>query len=195
MTKKRILLFILVIVLLVFCALAGLYYHDEIENIIEGQNWNYIDSYSEINDIHPINCFGRNLLGMYSKEEICLYNNKYEPSIRKMINSNASVLKSDSNGAYTVLYVNESKVLFLVKNDEIVFEKSLDFEPKLLYTNENGYIALLYSQIGYKTGIKVYKPDGSEVITTYLANSYATTESTPLSLAANINAIPNPPKS
>ena len=127
-----------------------------------------------IDDIQSDICFGRNTIGTCNKEEINLFNNKFAISKKEIINSNSNSIKYSSNGEFTLIFNKDAKLLYLVRNDDIILKKSIDVDPKIIYTNENGYIAILYSQVGYKTGIKIFKPNGDEVITTYLANSYAT---------------------
>ena len=171
MSKKHIIIFLVIILLFLVFSGIGFYYHDEIEKIINGETWNYIDNYEEVKSVQSLGCFGRKNLCICTKEGLKTYSNN------KLVSKQDATITgfmSDSNGIYSVLFINDSKTLYLIKNGEIVLTKSIDITPKMLNVNKNGYIIILYSQIGYKTGIKVYKSNGEEILTTYLANSYAT---------------------
>ena len=171
MNKKYIVIIVVIIVLFLLFAFLGFYYHDKIEKIIDGENWSYINSYAEINSAQSLSCFGRKDLCICTKEGFKVYNNNIVSSQKDVTITD---FLYDSNGIYSVLYVTDSKSFYLIKNSEIILTKSLDFVPKSIYVNESGYVVTLYSQVGYKTGIRVYRQDGDEILTTYLANSYAT---------------------
>ena len=171
MNKKYIVIFVIIILVLVACACMGFFYHDEIEKILEGDNWNYVNSYAEINSVQPLACFGRKNLCVCTKEGFRIYNNN---SLITKKEITISDFMYDSNGIFSVIYISDTKSFYLIKNGEIILTKSLDISPKSICVNKSGNVVILYSQLGYKTGIKVYKSDGVEILTTYLANSYAT---------------------
>ena len=171
MSKKHIIVFLVIILLFLIFSCLGFYYHDEIEKIINGETWKYIDNYEEIESVQSLGCLGRKNLCVCTKEGIKVFSNS------KLVSKQDTTISgfvSDSNGIFSALYINDSKTLYLIKNGEIILSKSIDINPKTLCVNKNGYIIILYSQVGYKTGIRVYKSNGEEILTTYLANSYAT---------------------
>ncbi|MBR6253758.1 MAG: hypothetical protein IKR04_08110 [Clostridia bacterium] len=171
MNKKHIVIFVIIVILILACTFGGFYFHDEIDKFLNGQNWNYINSYAQIDNIQPTNCFGRNLLGVVTKEGFNIYNKN--TAVTKEDQTISSVMYA-SRGAFTALYTVDSKTLYLIKNNDIVFNEEIDTMPKSIYINDDGYVVVLYTQAGYKTGIKVYNPNGDEVLATYLASSYAT---------------------
>ncbi len=171
MNKKYIAIFIIIIILFLLFAFLGFYYHDDIEKIIDGDNWSYIDSYTELDSTQSLICFGRNNLCVCTKEGFKVYNNT---AVTEKKDITITDYLYDSDGIYSALYVTDTKTIYLIKNDEIILNKTLDISPKSIYVSKSGYVVVLYSQIGYKTGIRVYKHDGEETLTTYLANSYAT---------------------
>ncbi len=171
MNKKYVIIVIVITILFLAFAFLGFHYHDQIEKIVEGDIWSYIDSYTEIDSEQSLACFGRKFLCVCTKEDFKIYNNS---TMQSKKSTTISDFLYNSNGIYSVLYIDDSKQFILVKNNEIIHSQNLDVIPKSIYVDKNGYVILLYSQIGYKTGIKVYKQDGEEILATYLANSYAT---------------------
>ena len=79
----------------------------------------------------------------------------------------------DRNGDYSVVVANDLNTIYLFKNDSKISEFSIDYEIKSVSVNSNGFIAIIFIQNGYKSGVKVFSPAGNEQLTTYLANTNA----------------------
>ena len=65
---------------------------------------------------------------------------------------------------------NGSKV-YLINNQNVVWQKDIEGKISNLTVNKNGYVALSISDTTYKTLCKVYNDSGTELFTTYLSKS------------------------
>jgi len=78
----------------------------------------------------------------------------------------------DSEGDYLIIAENEGNKVYCIKNEKIVWDTEVDGEINGVYINENGYAAVIMSGSGYKSVIRVFKPDGGNLFNKYLANVY-----------------------
>lgn len=63
--------------------------------------------------------------------------------------------------------------IYLVKNNEIVWENTLSGNISTVDVNENGYVSVILSGTSYKSVIILYDENGNELFKTYLSNTIA----------------------
>lgn len=75
---------------------------------------------------------------------------------------------------YLIISEKDGSSIICINGDEISWKSSINNANVLaVYINKNGYSAVIYSQSGYKTLIKVFSSTGEELFTNYLASTYA----------------------
>ena len=80
---------------------------------------------------------------------------------------------TSATGDYCIIGEKDGTKVYMVNSNAKIWE--MDIQGTLLdvSVNKNGYSAIIYKQVGYKSLIRVIKPDGTELFTTYLASTYA----------------------
>lgn len=80
---------------------------------------------------------------------------------------------TSATGDYCVIGEKDGTKVYMINSNAKIWE--IDIQGTILdvSVNKNGYAAIIYKQVGYKSLIKVVKPDGTELFTTYLASTYA----------------------
>lgn len=75
---------------------------------------------------------------------------------------------------YVIISEKDGSSIVCLNGNEISWKNSINNANVLaVYINKNGYSAVVYSQSGYKTLIKVFSSTGEELFTNYLASTYA----------------------
>lgn len=168
MNKKRI---IILVALAVMVSVITYLNYDTIEEYIENKQWQMADSIATIqmDDVSQVTS-GKNLI-LLTKSSIDLYKN----SANKVGNIQvvSSELISDSANEYTIIGDKTSGNVYVLKEEEIVWETKVTGTILGVEINKNGYSAVTYSQSGYKSVVRVLKPSGEELCTTFLGSTYA----------------------
>ena len=79
----------------------------------------------------------------------------------------------DTNGNYAAIAEKLGQKIYLVKNNEIVWENTLSGNISTVDVNENGYVSVILSGTSYKSVIILYDENGNELFKTYLSNTIA----------------------
>lgn len=75
---------------------------------------------------------------------------------------------------YAIIAEKDSNNIYVIYENEVKWSKNIGNATILgAYINKNGYAAVIYSQAGYKSLIKVFSNNGEELFTNYLASTYA----------------------
>ena len=74
-------------------------------------------------------------------------------------------------GKYFCIAEKNGGKIYLINNQNIVWQKDIEGKINNLTVNKNGYVAISISDTTYKTLCKVYNESGSELFTTYLSKS------------------------
>ena len=145
--------------------------YDKLEEYIESKSWQMADSVATI-QIEGINqvASGKYLLAL-TKNSIDFYKNKNVSEYS--INVVSSEIITHVAGEYTVIADKTSGNIYMMKDEVKVWEVKIDGTVFDIVVNKNGYVAVTYSQSGYKSIIKVLKANGEELFTTFLASTYA----------------------
>ncbi len=79
-----------------------------------------------------------------------------------------------AEGDFLIIGEKDPANIIVICGDDISWEKAINNANILsVYINKNGYSAVVYSQSGYKSLIKVFSNNGTELFTNYLASTYA----------------------
>lgn len=168
MNKKWIALALLFVVLV---GVITYFNYDRIEEYIENKNWQLADSIATIqtDDISQI-VAGKSLITL-TKSSIDFYTNSNK--IENTISVTTNEIVTDAAGDYTVVADKTLGNIYLMKDVTKVWETKVTGSVLGVVVNKNGYVAVIYSQPGYKSIIKVLKANGEEMFTTFLASTYA----------------------
>lgn len=77
-----------------------------------------------------------------------------------------------THGKYLCIAEKNGSKIYLINNQNIVWQKDIDGKISNLSLNKNGYVAISISDTTYKTLCKVYNENGNELFTNYLSQSY-----------------------
>ena len=171
MDSKKILFSIFLIVLCFLFAAVGFFNYEKIEAYLYGEVWSYIEPIKDIKGVSISDITGNNSIITVSAKELNIYS-----KIGAKINTVSSISNThmlDRDGEYSVIVANDLNTIYLYKNDNQISNFTIDYEIKSVSVNSNGYIAVIFIQNGYKSGVKVFSPSGNEQLTTYLANTNA----------------------
>lgn len=80
---------------------------------------------------------------------------------------------TDAQGEYCIIGEKEGSKIYMINTNAKIWENDIQGTILNVSVNKNGYSAIIYKQVGYKSLVKVLKPDGTELFTTYLASAYA----------------------
>ena len=170
MSKKNIIIGVIVILIILFAVL-GFYFHDDIQKYIEEESWLYTTSYAE-KEILPATTYA-NGYGLIAIRDNNLYVYDNKLNLENSSNINTSSVFYRSNGVYTVIASKEKNFIKLFNKNKEQWSKDLAFDIKGINVNQNGYVSVVFSQNGYKSGVKAYSANGDEISNVYLGSTYA----------------------
>lgn len=79
----------------------------------------------------------------------------------------------DAEGKYLVVAEKNKQKIYLIYNDNIVWEKDIEGNISEINVNKNGYTSVIISGTTYKSVIAVYDKEGKELFKTYLSSTVA----------------------
>ncbi len=168
MNKKVI---IILIVLAVTISIVTYLNYDALEEYIANKQWEMADSIAtiQLDSVSQV-ASGKDLI-LLTKSSIDLYKN----SANKIgsISVVSSELITDSANDYTIIGDKTSGNIYVLKEAQIVWNTQISGTLLDVEINKNGYSAITYTQSGYKSVIRVLKPTGDELCTTFLGSTYA----------------------
>ncbi len=170
MNKKAIIIGLIIVFICIF-AFLGFYFHDDIQNYFEEESWIYVEPYIG-KKIEASNVYigGTNLF-IIRDNNLYIYSKKLDLVSTEAIGTSQVVY--DSNGTYTIIASKDKKFMRLYKNEKMLWNKAIDLELQSISLNKNGYIAVIFTQNGYKSGVKLFSNNGDEVLNIYLGSTYA----------------------
>lgn len=172
MNKARI-IFICTGVLIVVSLLTYLNY-DKILNYFTNKEWEIADSVGKIEIGNYLNMCGTNSnFFVIDSEGITGYSNIVKENFSKGDLAFKDVI-SESEADYAIIVDKDTANVYAISGNEIVWNTHINNANILgAYINKNGYAAVIYSQTGYKSLIKVFSNTGEELFTNFLASTYA----------------------
>lgn len=169
--KKGLVILILLIVLFACVYLICTNYNG-IVNYLNNKEWALTESIGsvELSNYYMIEGIESNLI-VVGNNYIKGYSNDTKNSFDENINLKSAVV--NSNGDYCIIGEKDGTKICLINSDVKLWESEIQGSILDVTVNKNGYSAIIYKQTGYKSLIKVLKPDGTELFTNYLASTYA----------------------
>ena len=79
----------------------------------------------------------------------------------------------DAKGKYLVIGEKNSKKVYLICDNSIVWETEVEGNVSKIDVNENGYVSIILKGTTYKSVIVVYDAKGNELFKTYLSKTSA----------------------
>lgn len=79
----------------------------------------------------------------------------------------------DVEGRYLTIGENNGQRLYLISEDHVVWEKSVDGNLDKVTVNKNGYVSAIVTGTTYKSVIITYDEKGNELFKTYLSKTIA----------------------
>ena len=170
MENKKYIYYLLIIVCICFL-LVGYFNYAKIVSFFNDKEWEFAESFATI-DIENLSQVesGKNLL-VLANNKLNLYGN--DSKIKYSEDLITTGLISSCCEDYLVIVSKDTNEIKLFKEDVLIWENKLNWNILNVSVNKNGYVSVIYSQSGYKSSIKIFKPSGEELFTTYLASTYA----------------------
>lgn len=151
--------------------LIGYFNYEKIVNFINNKEWEFAESFATIDEANISNVEAGKLLLVLADNKLNLYGKSEKSEYHEGIIS--SNFMSNSCNDYSVFVPKDTKLIYLFKDSELIWKNEFKWDILNVSVNKNGYVTVIYSQSGYKSSIKIFKPTGEELFTTYLASTYA----------------------
>lgn len=175
MNKKKIIILLVVLIVILFLTLYKFCYPfrqlvNNICSITPSINLNLTTIYVDNESINGIIGYDK-FFSILSQNKLSTYTTKekadFETNIKitDMISANA--------GRYLAVAQNGGTELYLFNGDSLKYELNTSGNVSQINVNKNGYVAVSVEKSGYRSTIVLYNPEGQEVFTTYLVNTYA----------------------
>lgn len=178
LNKKKIILLI-IIGILILIAISLLTVYSLNENFRNFWDYTVLRKEIESSDVKSIFLEKDNLKfsHSYNKRVVVLeknilkcYDQEAKQEMQFEINV-ANPLYDDCN-RFLVIAEKAGKKLYLVNEDNMMWQKDLEGSISQVYVNKNGYVGVAMSTTSYKTIIVLYNPSGDELFRTYLPTTY-----------------------
>lgn len=165
--------FVIFLVLLIFMGSSYVYKHfDELKSYWNSEDWKLIEVLETVSlsNYYAMDGNSSNLIVVGNN-----YLHGYSPNGKKNFDISVSLKNAVTStaGDYCIVGEKDASKVYMINSNAKIWE--LDVEGTIfdVYVNKNGYAAIVYKQVGYKSLIRIIKPDGEELFTTYLASTYA----------------------
>ena len=171
MNNKKFLICLFVITAMV--SLLTILNFDKIKKYLANREWEIADSVGKIEIENYLDIFGT------SSNLITVNTNGiqvFSENAKKLFEQLASLKEvvSDTAGDYAIIAEKNGTNVYTINKDRLAWQENINNANILSVTiNKNGYSAVIYSQAGYRSLIKVYSNTGEELFTSYLASTYA----------------------
>lgn len=107
-------------------------------------------------------CLSKNTLTFYNKNG----NKEHE------LNIEITNPIFESNDNYLCIAEKDGQKLYLISDNNIVWQKNLEGNISNINLNKNGYVSVSLSGTSYKTIVLLINPQGNELFKNYLSSSY-----------------------
>ena len=166
-------IFAIIIVVLFFAGSSYIYMHfDELKSYWSNEDWKLIEVLESVsvNNYFSITGNASNLIVVGNN-----YLHGYAPNGKENFDINVSLKNAvtAAQGDYCIVGEKDASKVYMINSNAKIWDLEVQGTILDVSVNKNGYAAIIYKQVGYKSLIKVIKPDGEELFTTYLASNYA----------------------
>ena len=106
-----------------------------------------------------------------NKNNLKLYNSSGREERNLNVEINNPIFSA--NGKYLVIAENKGHKVYLIDNNNIIWQKDIEGDITKAEVNKNGYVSVVVGNTSYKSEILVYDLNGNELFNRYLALDYA----------------------
>ncbi len=165
--------FVLITIALVFLGSSYIYTHfDDLKRYWGNEDWKLVEIIDTISvsNYFAIDGNASNLIVVGNN-----YLHGYGPNGKENFDINVALKNAvtETEGDYCIIGEKDASKVYMINSNAKIWDFDIEGNILDVSVNKNGYGAIIYKQVGYKSLIKVVKPDGDELFTTYLASTYA----------------------
>ena len=171
MTKKVIIIVSSLILLCLLFAMLGYYNHDAIGDFLDSESWLSKEPFSSSISQEIKESTGGNYLATYTSDGIKFYD--YNGNLTRTVALSSTKAKLYSKDAYVVVLTEDTNTIYLYKDNALLWQEKINNSIKNISVSKNGYVSVCFSPSGYKSGIAIYDQNGKNILSTYLASTYA----------------------
>ena len=169
--SKKIIMIVIILALVLVVVFLGFHFQGDIKSFIEDEGWIYVEPYAQ-KKVETANYYisGKKLF-VIRENNLNIYDKNLDSVSKDNLNSSKFCFKNKD--LYTVIASLDKHFVRLYKEDSLLWEKETSLEIKSISVNKNGYVSLIFTQNGYRSGVKVFSLNGTEILNIYLASTYA----------------------
>ena len=116
-------------------------------------------------------CAYGNNIGVLSNNILHIYNSYAKEQFKLNIEITDPIFKSEKQNL--LIAEKSGNKVYFISGKNIIWQKDIVGEITKISINKNGYVAIIFSQNTYKTGVITLNPQGEELFKIFLSNSYA----------------------
>lgn len=125
----------------------------------------------EINsDDNPISFAYSNFIGVYSKNNLVVYDKNAEKVNTLILNITSPIISK--SGKYLAIAEKNGNNFYVINSSSILWQSSIEGNISKININSNGYVSIIASTSAYKSIVIVFDADGNKLFTNYLSSSY-----------------------
>lgn len=165
---------ICILLLILFCVGVIVYgNYDRISNYFANKEWEIAGSIGKIELSNYIStCVTNSNFIILENDLVKGFSDNGKEHFKQNISNKDIVTYSVED--YLIIAEKDGSNIVCINDNEIAWKNSMNNASVLaVYINKNGYSAIIYSQSGYKTLVKVFSSTGEELFTNYFASTYA----------------------
>lgn len=173
MSLKKSTFFLLCLGVLIIVSLLTYFNYDKIWSFFTNKEWQIADSIGKVElKNYLTTCGTDSTFFIIDNNSVTGYSENMKKVSEISLSSKDVITYSD--GDYVIIGEKAGNFACLISSDELIWSSTINNASILgVYVNKNGYSAVIYSQSGYKSLIKVFSNAGKELFTSYLASTYA----------------------
>jgi len=170
MENKKYIICLFAVICICFL-LIGYFNYEKVIKFFDEKEWEFAESFATLKIENISQVDGGKPLLILTNNKLELYDNAAKSKyVKEMVKTG---LITNSCEDYLVLVTKDTNEIYLFKDTELLWNNVFNWNILNVSVNKNGYVTVIYSQGGYKSSIKIFKPTGEELFTTYLASTYA----------------------
>lgn len=177
--KKIIITTVVVLIIVMAIVVIGVYYtnkqaRDWIDrNIFRKEVMQDNVATIELSEGQNANIYAFNrYIGILNKNQFSIYGSSGNEE--KVLEVQISDPIFSSANRFLVIAEKKGQKFYVINDKEIAWEASIEGNISQIYVNKNGYVAVIITGTVHKTVVKMYRPDGTPMFTTYLSSTRAT---------------------
>lgn len=177
--KKIVILSILSVLILAIIVLISMYFGNidfrylVNKNILKKELGERDLSYIDLNDKGNsyIFAYGKNV-AVLNENVLTIYNDSAKKISEIEVSVSAPVYMSKDN--YIALADENSGNVYLIRNDSLIWQKTIEGNVSQIAINKQGEVAIVVTGTTYKSVIEMFDYKGEEVFKTFLSTNYST---------------------